>query len=179
VAAGFALLALPGVGGSYWTTFFPGMVVLGLGLAVSVAPLTTVVMSAVEDRHAGVASGINNAAARIAGLLAVALMGAVAVGLFATSLDHRLTALHAPPQLRAAMMAQASRLAEAQPPAAALGPERAVLTQALRDAFVWSFRAIMQIAAVLALLSGLIARLTIPARPARRLHSEVGVTESA
>lgn len=163
-AAGFALFAVPGIGGNYWTTFFPAMIVLGLGMAVSVAPLTTTVMRAAEDRYAGVASGVNNATARIAGMLAVALLGAVAVSVFRTQLDDRLGELQVPAQIRQALREEAPKLAEAQVPPQIDGEQRQVLQRALDESFVRSFRVTSLVAASLALLSALCALLTIDAR---------------
>src|SRR5690606_15526420 len=160
-AAGLVLLAVPGIGGSYWTTFFPATVVLGFGMTVSVAPLTTTVMGAVDESHAGVASGVNNAVARVAGLLAVALLGAIAVGAFGAAIDERAAALAVPAEQRHALEQEAPKLAEAAVPPEITGDERLRIARVLDESFVASFRIVMLIAAAFALASTACAWATI------------------
>ncbi|MDB6123684.1 MAG: drug resistance transporter, EmrB/QacA subfamily [Pedosphaera sp.] len=156
-ALGFALFMVPGIGGSYWTTFFPAVVVLGLGMAVSVAPLTTTVMNAVGKDRAGVASGINNAVSRTAGLLAIAALGLVMLHVFNSSLDHRLSGLALTPETRRTLDQERVKLAGAEVPRG-LAPEmQATLKRALDESFVTGFRRVMTVAAVLALLSSFAA----------------------
>ena len=168
-AAGILLYAVPGIGGAYWATFFPAVALHGVGMAITVAPLTTVVMGSVEERHAGVASGINNAVSRTAGLLAIAVMGVVMLAGFNGSLDGRLTNLSLPSEARAAIDAQRTELAATDIPPG-LGPElTAELRRALNESFVGSFRTVMFICGGLALAGALVAVMTMGRRTALRV----------
>ena len=160
-AMGYLLLAAPGIGGSYWATFFPAVLVLGLGMAISVAPLTTAVMSSVEVKHAGIASGVNNAASRAAGLLAVAVLGVVILGSFGRALDARVAGLDLPGEVGQALEAQRVRLAAAAVPEGLSAEVRAAVEQAIAESFVAGFRLVMIIATALALLRALAAAVFI------------------
>lgn len=164
VAAGFALFLIAGVGGSYWKTFFPAVAVLGLGMAISVAPLTTTVMNSVKEKHAGIASGINNAVSRTAGLLAVAVLGVVMFHGFNRCLDQRLDVLQVPAEVRSALDAERIKLAAMEPPASASEEMRASLSQAVDECFVFGFRRVMLIGVALALASSLVAATTLRGR---------------
>ena len=163
--AGFALFTLPGAEAvSYWTSFFPAVVVMSLGMAASVAPLTTTVMGAVEERHAGVASGVNNAVSRTAGLLSIAALGIVMTGTFTRNFNARLQPLALPAETRAALEAQTSRLATITIPDGLRAETRQAIKLAVAESFVGGFRVVILIAAALALTSGLFAWLLIEGR---------------
>jgi EmrB/QacA subfamily drug resistance transporter len=160
-AVGFVLFARAGLGESYWTSFFPAVVVLALGMSVTVAPLTTAVMGSVDQAHAGVASGVNNAVSRAAGLLAIAVLGLVVASIFTSQLTGLLAALPISPELRHVMAVQASKLAGAQIPAGTSAATSAALRHAIDQAFLAGFRAAMLIGAGLAAASAIAAGLLI------------------
>jgi EmrB/QacA subfamily drug resistance transporter len=151
-AVGLALYAVPGLAGSYWTTFLPAVVVLGVGMAVVVAPLTTTVMNAVEAEHAGVASGVNNAVARVAGLIAVAVLGLVLVRTFDTQVGVALDRSALAVSERAALDRELSKLAGADVGVVAPA-QRPGVRRAIDESFVFAFRWVMGLAAALALLA--------------------------
>ncbi|MGH8371554.1 MAG: MFS transporter [Gammaproteobacteria bacterium] len=160
-ALGFIILAIPGMYASYLNGFLPGIVIISIGMTVSVAPLTTVVMDSVSEAQAGIASGVNNTAARFAGVLAVAAFTAIAVGYFSGALDERLREHGVPPVLVKQLNSHATQLAKLTPPSEVSESLRISIRDAVGSAYVDMFRILLLLCAALAALSGVIAWLSI------------------
>ena len=169
-ALGLALYARPGIGGTYWTTFFPAVVVLGFGMAVTVAPLTTTVMGAVDPRHAGVASGVNNAVSRVAGLLAIAIFGVALAAAFDARVRPGLDRLSLSATARQEVDGELRKLAGADvSDSASLEPSQRRDVRALvENGFVGAFRLVMLSAAGLALLAAAFGFAMATERPSAR-----------
>ena len=165
-AAGFLLFTLPSTNVNYWTALLPAFVVLGLGMAVSVAPLTTVVMTSVEQDRAGTASGINNAVARVAGVLAVAVLGVLMVAAFSHSLRQSLEGQHADKHIISQLESNATKLGELDAPPNQDSETRAKIRVAVAQSFVFGFRIIMLLCAALAVASAVAAWGMVPRAPA-------------
>ena len=164
---GFAAMALPGLTAGpadYWTSFFPALCLLGLGMAITVAPLSAAVMGAVPQGRAGVASGVNNAVSRTAGVLAVAVMGLAALLLFAASLHARAVAAELPDPVLQALAQAAPQLGAAAPPAGLPEPQQIAAEQAIKLAFVDTFRTLAWASAALAWVSAGVAWLMLGGR---------------
>src|SRR5215203_2375332 len=164
-AAGFLLFALPGTGGSYWTTFFPAVVVLGLGMALVIAPLTTTALNSVSGRHSGLASGVNNAISRTAGLLAIPILGIFVFLVFSGSLDARVQDLDLSPQAQQQLESEKVDLGGAEVPTGVNEETAAEVQRAIRDSFVAGFRVAMFVAAGLALASAVAAGILAGGKP--------------
>ena len=158
VALGFLLFVIPSTGVSYWRSFFPAFLLLGFGMSVSVAPLTTVVMSSVEQQRAGTASGINNAVARVAGVLAIAVLGIVMTWCFHHRLDSLLTGLNLPADAVQSIKSNSIKLAGMDVPGNLDAKTASALQSAVRHSFIFGFRMVMVICALLALASAITGR---------------------
>jgi MFS family permease len=140
--------------GSYWISFFPPVVIMGFGMTISVAPLTTTVMNAVPESESGLASGMNNAVSRLGSLLAIAVFGALLVTVFNHSLDQQLQPL----KLSAELTAQVN---EARPQLAAAKISDPHIQSAIASSFVDGYRVVIWVATGLEVLGALIAWLLI------------------
>lgn len=176
VACGFALFALPGIGGSYWLTYFPAIVALSVGMSLVIAPLTTSVMGALGQERSGVASGVNNAASRAAGLLAIAIMNLVVVAVFSHAFDANITALHLSPALSHALAAQRTRLGGVTAPAGVSPVTTAAIHHAVARSFVSGFRVAMLIGAALALASSVVAGVSMQGKSVREALRAIGAS---
>ncbi len=158
----FALIGLTRGPGDYWLTFFPGALLIGLGMGITVAPLTTAVMSSAPSEASGIASGINNAVSRIGGALAVAILGGVALIIFTGSLQTRTDSMSLPADAQTTLMRdEAPKLAAAQPPASLPDAQKSQVQQAVKLSFIDAYQTSMLACAVLAWLSALLAFLLV------------------
>jgi EmrB/QacA subfamily drug resistance transporter len=176
VGIGLVLFARPGIEGpgfsTYMTQYFPAVFLTGLGMAITVAPLVTVVMSTVDQRLSGLASGINNAISRTAMLLAVAVFGVVALGLFNGALDRNLTASAASTDVVQYLEVERTKLAGAELPPG-LSEDAAVMAQlAIDEAFIDAFRGVIYAVALLAFLSAFVALVVIDTHPKHDVQYE-------
>ena len=156
-ASGYALFVRSGIGGNYWLDFFPPVTLLGLGMAISVAPLTTVVMNSVSQNRAGVASGVNNAVARTAGLVAIAVFGIIMLHVFKDQLNGQMTESDLPSSLMQSVQDQSNKLAAIVVPRSQDERAGLLLRRAIDKSFVSGFRAVMAGGAMLAVAGALTA----------------------
>ncbi len=160
-ALGFALFTVPSTGAIYWKTFFPAIIVLGLGMAVTVAPLTTVVMTSLSQNYVGTASGINNAIARVASVLAIAVLGAVMVHAFGSRLNQKVAGLSLPSSVLQHIHSEEIKLGGMQIPAGIGESVAARVRETIEEAFVHGFRVVLSICAGLSVASAAVAWLLI------------------
>jgi hypothetical protein len=170
-ATGIALLTRLDATVDYWTDVLPALLVFSLGLAATVAPLTATVLADADESNAGIASGVNNAVARVASLVAVAALGAIVSASFSSSIDSALADRRLSPAAERSV-AQAKRQTLARADVSGVPPrERPVVATAVLDASVHAFRIGMGLSAGLVCLGGILGLAGI-VNPRRRVRCE-------
>jgi MFS family permease len=164
VAVSFLLQSFVGLTAGppeYWTTYFPAVVVGGIGMGFTVAPLTSTVMSSVPERHAGTASGINNATSRIAAVLAVAVLGSLALFQFRAEIGARADSLQMPQAAVRQLQDEAAKLGEASVPPGVPHSERQAAAQLLRSSFVDTVQLMMRLCMALAAAGAVLSAILV------------------
>lgn len=167
---GFFLLGQPGLTDgprAYWTSYLPGILSLGVGMGLTVAPLSTTVMTSVSSNQTGAASGINNAVSRLAQVLTTAIFGALALATFSSALETRTAPLEIPPTARTALLASASDLGNAEPPEGLPPATAQAVEGAIDRSFVEAYRLVMIVAAALAWISAVLSAIMVEPRELR------------
>jgi EmrB/QacA subfamily drug resistance transporter len=159
--AGMLMLLSFGVRVDYLTQALPGILVFSLGLSITVAPLTAAILAGVDQREAGIGSAVNNAVARVAGLIATVAVGALVAAQFSSSLDHRLAGEPLTPRGHAAV-AQAKQLTLGRPSVAGLpAHQAATITAASGQSSLHAFRVGIGVAGALVIIGGLVGAVGI------------------
>jgi MFS family permease len=145
----------------YWTTFFPGILVFGLGMSLTVAPLTAAVMGSVSDHLSGTASGVNNAMTRISSVFANAIFGALAVLFFAGALQEHIKNVNLDSTTKQSVMAEAVNLGNAKAPSNINPKDKATIERSYHQSFIHAYSSVLKIAAGLGFLGALMSFLFI------------------
>ena len=154
-SAGLFLLMLPGLTSGpsqYWTTFFPGIFILGMGMGIVVAPLTAAVMAAVPTHNTGIASGINNTMSRIAGLIAIAILGMVIILSFKSNLETQTVNLNISQKAKSELIKNSDKLGETKPPQEINQKFKEKISSEIKFSFINAFNLIILISVILAFL---------------------------
>jgi len=162
VAAGMVLLMAGGPGADYLTHFLPGLVLLGAGMSVTIAPLTKSAL-AVEPDLSGAASGFNNAVSRVASLMAIAVLGAVALYTFGSSLSDWLSSSGLAADQQMQILDQSDKLGGIEIPDSLGSTAKALVEEGIRESFVHSFRWVMGVGAAVAAAGAVVSAVAIRA----------------
>jgi len=159
-SAGFFIFSTYGITSgveAYWQTFFLSLVLIGIGMGITVAPLTTAVMGAVSTHNAGVASGINNTLSRVAGVLALALLGAMVLFSFNESMEIKINDMDISSTLKAEIMLESSKFAAAKIPSELTDAKRIIVDGYLKESFIIAFNKVAYIASFLTFMGSIMA----------------------
>ena len=174
VAVGLIFFGRAGLGASFWLTFFPAVIIMAIGMTVVIAPLTTTVMSSAPKRLSGTASGINTAINSTANVLAVALLGVLALNIFSVSVDRRLQPLALSPQAVAEIESETTNLSNAQAPDSLPPAQKIEVDRVFDQAFIDAFQVLMYLCAGLVAAASLVSLLMIEGKPPSEVRTGVG-----